>query len=167
MNNSQRKYTLTQAIEKIKWYCARQERSHKQVSEKLKQWGLYWDQVEAIVAELIMENYLSEERFAEAIVNGKHNIKGWGRVKIRQWLYLEGVSEYSINKAIAELDEESYLQRCAKEAKKKRGNIQAESEFERQGKLKRYLYGKGYESEIIQAAIQQLESDENAENEEH
>ncbi|MFT5336532.1 MAG: regulatory protein [Sphingobacteriales bacterium] len=156
MFQNKRKYTLSESIEKIKGYCALQERSHKQVRQKLQQWGCYQDQTEAIITELIIQNYLSEDRFAEAIVLGKSRMKGWGRKKIEQWLKREGVSTYSIQMAFKELDEDEYYQKCLHVATKKNAIITAKSPFEHKTKLLRFLYQKGYEMELINTVLDEI-----------
>ena len=154
--HSGRKYTLTESIDKIKRYCALQERSHRQVREKLKQWGCYPDQVEAIVTELIGQNFLSETRFAEAIVSGKHKIKGWGRKKIHRWLVKEGVSPYNISKNMQELDEEEYTTKCRDIAVKKWNSLTRGNTYEKKQKTIRYLLQKGYEMDTISLALESI-----------
>jgi regulatory protein len=62
-----------------------------------------------MIATLIEENYLNEERFAIAFAGGKWRIKRWGRVKIKYELRQKGVSEYNIKKAMQQIDEVEYL----------------------------------------------------------
>src|SRR6187401_2447386 len=88
------------ALQKIKHYCAYQERSHYEVKEKLYSFGLYKNEVELLLSQLVEENYLNEERYAIAFAGGKFRIKQWGRVKIKYELKQKQVSEYSIKKAL-------------------------------------------------------------------
>ena len=59
-----RTLTKEQALEKIRHYCAYQERSHYEVRQKLFGFGLYTVDVEALIASLIEQDFLNEERFA-------------------------------------------------------------------------------------------------------
>ena len=93
-----------QAWEKIKPYCAYQERCHREVKEKLYGYGLYGHDVEQIISRLIEENYLNEERFAVAYAGGHSRIKKWGKIKITQALRQKGVSAYCIKKALQSID---------------------------------------------------------------
>ena len=79
-------YNLKEARQKIEHYCAYQERSHKQVQEKLLSFGLIPDVADELVIELIQGNFLNEARFASAFTRGRFNIKGWGKIKIKQHL---------------------------------------------------------------------------------
>ena len=70
------------ALQKIKSYCAYQERSHQQVRYKLIELEVYGDDLEEMLSILIAENYLNEERFARSLARGKFRFKQWGRQKI-------------------------------------------------------------------------------------
>ena len=80
---SKKSFTPEQAFQKIKQFCAYQERSHREVTEKLYSFGLFKKEVEIQITQLIEENYLNEERFAIAFAGGKFRIKqGTGEDKI-------------------------------------------------------------------------------------
>jgi len=78
-----KRLTPQQARQTIKQYCAYQERSHFEVKTALCSHGLTIGEADEIIAELISEDYLNEERFARAFARGKFRMKKWGRVKIR------------------------------------------------------------------------------------
>ena len=74
---------------------------------KLIELGVYGDALESVIADLISDNFLNEERFAKVYAGGKFRIKHWGRIKIVQELKSKKISEYSIKKALAsEINEE-------------------------------------------------------------
>ncbi len=138
------------ALEKIKYYCAYQERSHKEVRSKLLELEIYGDELENYISILIDENYLNEERYACAIVRGKFNYKQWGRNKILQTLKQQGISTYCINKAMKEIDEDDYLKTIQTLAEKKMETLRSErNKFTKMTKLKNYLLQKGYEFDYI------------------
>ena len=66
--------------------------------------GLNKAEVEEIISTLIVENYLDEERFAIHSAGGKFRMKQWGKNKIKQALKFKQVSDYSIKKALKEID---------------------------------------------------------------
>jgi regulatory protein len=142
------------ALEKIKHYCAYQERSHKEVRSKLLELEVYGNELENHITTLINENYLNEERYACAIVRGKFKYKQWGRNKILQTLKLQVISAYCIQKAMKEIDEEEYLITLTKLADKKLESLSSEkNKFIKMSKLKNYLLQKGYEFEYINEII--------------
>ena len=58
-----------------------------------------------LVADLMANGFLNEERFARAFARGKFRIKGWGPHKIAQGLQAKRVSSACINLGLSELDE--------------------------------------------------------------
>src|SRR5215213_5948016 len=106
---TQKKYlTKEQALQKVRQYCAYQERSHTEVKQKLWDLGIHPTMHEEIISTLIEEDYLNEERFAKAFAGGKFRMKDWGRKKIYYALKERKVSEYNIKNAMKSIDEEAY-----------------------------------------------------------
>ena len=97
-----------EALEKLKNWCAYQERSQFDVRKKLFSYKLSEEEGEQLIAQLIEENFLNEERFAMAFAGGKFRIKHWGKQKIKIELKKHKVSDYCINRALAGLGEENY-----------------------------------------------------------
>lgn len=147
-----------QALQKLRHYCAYQERCHSEVKEKLYSFGLRKQEVEESISLLIEENYLNEERFAIHFAGGKFRMKQWGRVKIKYELKQKNVSEYCIRKAIQSIDEEAYQKTIHQLAAKKWKSIRGEGVnlFVKMGKTKNYLQQRGFEPLLIQQAIQRL-----------
>ena len=154
----QRIVNKDQALQKIRHYCAYQERCHAEVREKLYGYGLYKTEVETILAQLIEEDYLNEERFAEQFAGGKFRIKQWGRVRIQYALKQKKVSDYSIRKAMKSIDEDDYLRTLEKQAKLKWNSLKGEKTISKQAKITQYLMQKGFELPLIQQAIKTCSS---------
>ncbi|HEY6062744.1 MAG TPA: regulatory protein RecX [Chitinophagaceae bacterium] len=145
--------TKEQALQKLKHYCAYQERCHSEVKEKLYNLGVWKKDHDPIIATLIEENYLNEERFAIAFAGGKFRIKQWGRVKIKYELKQKQVSEYSIKKALKQIDEDEYMKVLGKLAKEKYASLKNEQYLVRKKKTMDYLVQKGFEIELINKSI--------------
>jgi regulatory protein len=145
--------TPQQAKQKIKHYCGYQERSHKEVQDKLYSMGLYKKDVEIIITELIEEGYLNEERYAIAFAGGRFRMKQWGKVKIEYELKQKRVSTYNIKKALKEIDEEAYTGVLEELAQKKWDSLKGEQYINRQAKTTAYLLQKGYESPLVSKAV--------------
>ena len=73
--------TPQQALQKLKHFCAYQERCHSEVKAKLYQLGLWKKHHDEIIATLIEEDYLNEERFAIAFARGKIQDEAMGEKK--------------------------------------------------------------------------------------
>jgi len=146
-----------QALQKLKHYCGYQERSHSEVKEKLYSLGVWKKDHDEIIAALIEENYLNEERFALAFARGKFRMKQWGRVKIKYELKQRQVSEYSIKKALKQIDEEEYMTSLKKLAEDRYASLKGEQYLVRKKKTIDYLMQKGYEPGLIQIAMNEQE----------
>ena len=146
--------TKEQALQKLKHYCAYQERCHSEVKDKLYKLGVWKKEHDEIMATLIEENYLNEERFAIAFAGGKFRVKQWGRVKIKYELKQKQVSEYCIKKALKQIEEGDYLKVLNKLAKEKYASLKREQYLVRKKKTMNFLIGKGYEIELVKEAME-------------
>ena len=146
--------TGEQAFQKLKHYCAYQERCHSEVKEKLYSLGVWKKDQDEIIAKLIEEGYLNEERFAIAFAGGRFRIKQWGKVKIKYELKQKKVSEYSIKKALKQIDEQEYLKTLKKLAEEKYASLKKEQYLVRKKKTMDYLIGKGYEMELVRRVVE-------------
>ena len=150
--------TKEQALQKIKHYCGYQERCHSEVKEKLYSYGLWKKDVETLISQLIEENYLNEERFAELFAGGKFRMKQWGRVKIKYELKQKQISEYCIKKGLKEINEDDYQKTLRKLASAKWKTLKSERNiFARKTKTMNYLLQKGYEASMAAEAIALLQ----------
>ena len=149
--------TKEQALQKIKHYCAYQERCHAEVKEKLYSFGLWKKDVEEIMSQLIEENYLNEERFARLFAGGKFRMKQWGRVKIKYELRQKQVSEYCIKMGLKEISESDYLKTLKKLAEEKWKTLKSEKNiFVKKSKTMNYLLQKGYEPQLVNELLSNL-----------
>jgi regulatory protein len=138
------------ALEKIKHFCAYQERSHRETREKLYGFGISRQEVEELMAHLVEENYLNEERFATAFAGGRFRMKQWGRNKIRFELQQRGISQYCIKEAIAAIPEADYRQTLQKLADAKFAALRKEkNKYVKLQKLQQFLIQKGYEPALV------------------
>ena len=152
-SNSKRTYTPRQAKLKAESYCAYQERSQQEIRDKLYAWGLHHDDVENIISELILDNFLNEERFAKAYAQGKLRMKGWGKVKIKHHLKGKRVSEPLIRIALNNIDPDEYMQIFEDNMAKKAGKDISKLTAMEKNKLIRHLLSKGFESELVYGRV--------------
>jgi len=146
--------TPEQAFQKAKHFCAYQERCHQEVKDKLYSFGLWKKDVEELIARLIEENYLNEERFAIQFAGGRFRMKQWGRVKIRYELKQRQIGEYNIKKALAAIPEDDYGKTLDRLAERKTETLQEEENIlARRRKLHDYLMQKGYEPDLVRNVI--------------
>lgn len=154
---SDSKYSFLEAKTKLEALCAAQERCSYELQKKMNSWGISQEDSDALLAHLITNNFLNEERFAAAFVSGKVNIKKWGKVKIRRHLKQKFISDFSINCALNTIDDEVYLNHLTSLAVKKFNVLDKEKDpYTRKGKVYRYLLSKGYETDSIRPVIDTL-----------
>jgi regulatory protein len=148
--------TKEQALQKLRHYCTYQERSHYEVIQKLWELSIKKSEHDEIIATLIDEDYLNEERFAIQFAGGKFRMKDWGKKKILYGLREKKVSDYSIKKALAAIDEEDYIKTLNKLTEEKYNSLKGEQYLERKKKTIDYLIQKGYEYELVNKALSYL-----------
>jgi regulatory protein len=150
--------TLTpqQAREKIQRYCAYQDRSHSEVRNKLYQLGVFSDDAEIIITDLIQEGFLNEERFAKSFAGGKFRMKKWGRIKIENALEKKGVSKNCIRSGLKDIEEESYIATLRSLLEQKSENLEEPNLYVKRDKLSNYAIQKGYEPEIVWKLLREL-----------
>jgi regulatory protein len=147
--------TPEQALQKAKHYCAWQERCHSEVKEKLYSYGLKKHHVDILLTQLIEENYLNEERYAQQFTGGHFRMKQWGRIKIRHELKQKGISDYLIKKSFREIDEDAYLQTLQKLVAAKWKTLKGNTLL-KNSKVTAYLLQKGFENPLIQQCLKKL-----------
>jgi regulatory protein len=157
MHLQKQNLTPLQALQKLKHYCAYQERCHKEVKEKLSSYGVYNQDADVCVSTLIEENYLNEERFAIAYAGGKYRIKKWGRTKIKYSLKQKQVSEYCIKKALVQIDDTIYMQNLNDLFEKKLNSLKSEKNiFVKKKKIREHLQLQGFEMELIIEKLKEI-----------
>jgi regulatory protein len=137
------------AYRKAASFCAYRERCHREVREKLHALKVPTDEAGEIMAQLIGEGYLNEERYARAFCGGKFRIKRWGRIKIRMALEQNDVSEYCIRKGMEEIEEEAYIRVLRLLIGQRSLEHAGEDPTVRKQRIIQYLMGRGFEAELI------------------
>jgi len=150
--------TKEQAYQKLRHYCAYQDRCHSEVKTKAYLLGLRKPEVEELTSRLIEENCLNEERFAIAFAGGKFRIKQWGRIKIKTELKNKQISQYCINTAMDEIDDRKYKETLHRLAVKRWNSRKGEGTnlYVKMTKTRDHLLLKGYESALIAIEIKSL-----------
>ena len=145
-------------LQKAAAYCAYQERTQDEVKRRLQKWNVWGEEADEIVAELIVQKYISEERFAKTYAGGKFRMKSWGKLKIKQELNRRGLSDYSIREGMTEIGDEAYVSGLKDLLTKKKALLDGKEPdlFKRKQKLARFALMKGYESDLVWKSIEDL-----------
>lgn len=149
--------TYNKVLEKLKFYCAYQERSQYDVLQKLYNYNLNEEERLNIIAQLISENYLNEERFAISFSEGKFRIKKWGKNKIKSKLKEKKVSYYCINKGLSSIEEDEYISTLKNIIEKKIETTKGKNQYHKKQKIINYCIQKGYETDIVLETINTIQ----------
>lgn len=156
MKEQQQGLSVDEAMKKAAFYCSYQERCHKEVVNKLKSLGMFPQAIDHIMVYLIQNNYLNEERFARSFARGKHRMSHWGKNRILQELKFRDISDYSIKKAMQEVDEEDYEAHFHSIAEIKWNSLKDKVLNNKKRKFMDYLIRKGYEYDLIIKKLNEL-----------
>jgi regulatory protein len=151
-----KKYTFLEALEKLRKYCAYQERCHQEVRNKMYSWGFGAEDMDRACVQMMEENMLNEERYAKAIASGKFRAKGWGKKKITMALKQKGISPYLVKSSIGQIDEADYEKKLTTLLEKKAISLKAEHPQVKKQKLARYAIGKGYEPDLVWKVVGEI-----------
>ena len=154
--HNKRVYDIKIAIERLKNYCALQDRCQWDVTQKMKEWGLLEMTQNHILEILIQEKYVDEERFAQSFCRGKFLIKKWGKVKITNELKKKKISDICIKKGLKEIDFTEYDLLLENLLTKKNDTLRDKNHFTRKSKLARFLIQRGFEGNLVWDKIREF-----------
>ena len=145
--------TEQEALLRLSSLCSRSEHSSGEMRDKLRRWGVDQETSERVVARLVSERFVDDERFCRFFVRDKIRFDRWGRRKIEQALYQKGVASDISRRVLDEVDDEAYVAELKKLIAAKRRSVQAESDYELRAKLTKYALGRGFGYEVIRRCI--------------
>ena len=133
--------------------CAQAEHCQQEMRDKMRRWGLNDTMQDRIIARLIKEHYIDDERYARAFVKDKIRYNKWGRRKVQQALWLKHIDSDIQQRVLDEIDEKEYLDVLRPLLKQKRKSVKAESDYELNQKLVRFALGRGFSFDIIRQCL--------------
>ena len=151
-----RVYDVSIAIERLKSYCALQDRCQFDVLQKLKEWRLQKATKDYILEILITDKFVDEERFAVSFCRGKFKTKNWGKRKITNALKRKQISTTCINIGLKEIDDNDYNKVLEKLFHQKKNSLKDKNHFIRKTKIASFLIQRGFESNLVWDKIREL-----------
>ena len=133
--------------------CARSEHCQWEMQEKMRRWELDDAAQARVMARLVKERYVDDERYARAFVKDKVRYNKWGRRKVEQALWQKRIDDDIRERVLDEVDEEEYLNVLRPLLKQKRKSIKAGNDYELNQKLVRFALGRGFTYDIIRQCI--------------
>ena len=129
--------------------CAQAEHCEQEMRDKMKRWAIDPDAQDRVVARLIKERYIDNERYARAFVKDKIRYNKWGRRKVMQALWMKRIDDDILHQVLDEIDDKEYIDVLIPLLKQKRKAIKAKSDYELNQKLVRFALGRGFDFSII------------------
>ena len=141
--------TEQEAFLQLASLCANAEHCQHEMLEKMRKWELPEAVQARVMARLVKERYVDDERYARAFVKDKIRYNKWGRRKVQQALWLKHIDGAIQQTVLDEIDDDEYLKVLKPLLKQKSKGIKAESDYERNQKLVRFALGRGFTFDII------------------
>jgi regulatory protein len=151
--------TLTpeQVFQKLRHYCAYQERCQQEVRAKLYTFGINKTKVEELLTRLIEEDLVNEERYSIQYAGGKFRVKEWGKIRIRAELRQRKISTYCIEKALNAIDPSDYEKTLMRLCQKKWTSLRnTDNPYVKHAQTASFLQQRGFEPELIQRMLRDL-----------
>src|SRR5687768_15024135 len=134
---------LQDPLKRIMKYCAVSERAPHDVRQKLSEWDLPPDKIQAIMQKLADEKFIDEFRYAKTFVSEKWEINRWGRLKMEDTLHRKNITQDVIQSALNIIDEKEYRDKVEQILLKKYKELKSKSPKEDAKRLMMFAIGRG------------------------
>lgn len=144
------------ALARLRDLCSRAEYCTRELTEKMRRWGISSAYIDKITALLEEERYVDDRRYACALAHSKASYSYWGKIKIRLFLLRKGIAGDYIDEALDAIDPDEYEQALEKVLTAKKNQLGQEADtYEGRTKIYRHALSKGYESAMVAAFIRE------------
>ena len=133
--------------------CAQAEHCQHEMLEKMRRWEVPETVQARVMAKLIKERYVDDERYAQAFVKDKIRYNKWGRRTVEQGLWQKRIDEDIRKRVLDEVDDNEYLDVLRPLLKQKRKTIKAKNDYELNQKLMRFAMGRGFTFNLIRQCL--------------
>ncbi len=145
-------------------YLTASQKTEKEVREKLGIQDFDQDIIDYAIAYLKDNKYINDDHYAESFINDQLNFNRDGRRKIRTKLYRKGIDMETIDRKISLIDEEVFVDNALKVARKRLKAMTYKDEHERDQKIFRFLFYKGYDFDTVKKAVGIIDEEDEYEN---
>ena len=151
--------TEQEAYLKLAALCANAEHCQHEMLEKMRKWEVPETVQARVMARLVKERYVDDERYARAFVKDKIRYNKWGRRKVQQGLWLKHIDPEIQQRVLDEIDENEYLSVLRPLLRQKQKTVKAQNDYELNQKLVRFAIGRGFTFDIIRQCLDVDEDD--------
>lgn len=149
--------TKAQVLQKLTALCAKSEHCQYEMLTKMKAWDVPETMQAEVLAYLIQEHYVDDERYARAFIRSKATYNRWGRRKIEQALRMKRIGEDVYKPLLDEVcSNEDYEKTLLPLLQTKAKSVKGDTEYEIRGKLIRFALSRGFEYDVIEKVLEKL-----------
>lgn len=136
-------------------------RTSKEIKDYLNKKNFNTKLIDEVLDRLNKEGYLNEEKYIDAFVNDKVNLTNWGPYKIKKSLLDLELDETLINNKLNTINENVWNGKIEKIINKKLNSLKNKSNYMIKNKLKIDLYNLGYDNNLIEENLNNLNLNNN------
>ena len=137
------------ALKKAMYICSQKEQCKYDIIQKFRKWELEEKYNEELIAKLVQEKFIDEERYTQFYVKDKFQLNKWGKTKIRYMLRQKRIAENTIEGKLSTINDEEYNETCKNLITQKVATLKKISPLKLKKKVFRYLSSRGFEPDII------------------
>lgn len=134
-------------------FCARGEHCQYELTEKMRRWGMSDEAQARVMARLVGERYVDDERYAQAFVRDKIRYNKWGRRKVEQALWAKHIDDDIRERVLGEVDADEYVSVLRPLLQQRRRSVKADSDYELNQRLVKFALSRGFTFDIIRQCI--------------
>jgi regulatory protein len=140
------------------------QKTEREIREKLGVLDFENNIIDYAVDYLKDQKYIDDEQYAESFINDQLNFNKDGRRKIRTKLYRKGIDREIIDEKISVIDEDVFIENALTVARKRLKAMTFSDEHERDQKIFRFLFYKGYDFDTVKKAVAIIDEEDEYEN---
>ena len=144
-----RELIANEAYTKMAQLCSRSEQCSADIRKKMITYDLVDEVVDEIIIKLKKERFIDDQRYVNAYISDKFRLSKWGKIKIKYYLRLKGLSDEIIQNGLDEINDEKYKTALIKTMKEKAKTLKNKDKFEKMGQIIRFAQNRGFEPELI------------------
>ena len=152
--------TPEEALAALTDRCAKAELCLSDARRLMLRWGVVAEEQEKVLAELLCERFIDEERYAGAFVRDKLNFSRWGARKIGEALYAKRIPPEIVRRALEQTAGVEMADRLESDLRRKNNALQKDDPRKRREKLLRFGLSRGYDFDTIRETIGRLVPDD-------
>ncbi len=145
-----------EAIRALTALCSKKELCVSEIARKIRIWEFDNSTSLKIIEFLLKNNFVNEQRYANAFVNDKFKFNKWGKYKIENSLKAKFIPETIIDNALQLIPKEDSNKQIFDQLFKKLKSIKSTDKYQIRSKLYRFGISRGFDPDAIQISIDKI-----------